>query len=160
MMLRRCPTPLNLSAAAADHMGMPRFVSLIVGLIAVAAPIAAISMAGAAPPSPEDRYIATRDAAIVKFSRLYDAGELDDAAKKAEEAAFADLKAQMTAILGDPRRKGFGAARLNIETFYKGDEGFGTLDGLRFDSEVGESGEKAGQSGADGKYVEPRPTSL
>jgi hypothetical protein len=30
------------------------------------------------------------------------------------------------------------------------------LDGLRFDSELGESGEKAGANGADGNYVEPR----
>jgi hypothetical protein len=82
-------------------------------------------MASAAPPapSPEDRYVAARDAAIAKFSPIYDAGKFDDAAKKAEEAAFADLKAQMTAILGEPGRKGFGPAKLNIETFYKGDEG-------------------------------------
>jgi len=105
--------------------------------------------------SPEARYIATRDAAIAKFSPLYDAGALDEAATKAEAAAFADLHGQLSAILHEPARKGFGAARLNIETFYKGDEGFGTLDGLRFDSELGNNGEKAGR-GADDKYVEPR----
>ena len=38
----------------------------------------------------------------------------------------------------------------------EGDEGFGALDGLRFDAELGTSGEKAGGNGADGKYVEPR----
>jgi hypothetical protein len=137
---------------------MHKFLSGIFGLIVAAGPIAVLSIASAAPlaPSPEDRYLATRDAAIAKFSPVYDAGKFDDAAKKAEEAAFADLKAQMTAILGEPGRKGFGPARLNIETFYKGDEGFGTLDGLHFDSELGENGEKAGQNGADGKYVEPR----
>jgi hypothetical protein len=112
--------------------------------------------AGAAPPSPEDKYIATRDAAIKKLSPLYDAGALDDAATKAEVAAFADLQTQMTAILKEPARKGFGPAKLNIETFYKGDEGFGTLDGLRFDAELGKTGEKAGVDGADGKYVEPK----
>ena len=116
----------------------------------------ALGQAGAAQPSPEDRYIATRDAAIAKLSPLYDAGALDDAATKAEAAAFADLLAQMNAILGEPARKGFGPAKLNIETFYKGDEGFGTLDGLRFDAEFGRNGEKAGGNGADGKYVEPR----
>jgi len=137
---------------------MHKFLTIIFGLIAAAGPLAALSMASAAPlaPSLEERYIATRDAAIGKFSPVYDAGKFDDAAKKAEEAAFADLKAQMIAILGEPGRKGFGPARLNIETFYKGDEGFGTLDGLRFDSELGENGEKAGSNGADGKYVEPR----
>jgi hypothetical protein len=116
----------------------------------------ALAQAGAAQPSPEDRYIATRDAAIAKLSPLYDAGAPDDAATKAEAAAFADLLTQMNAILKEPARKGFGPAKLNIETFYKGDEGFGTLDGLRFDAELGKSGEKAGGNGADGKYVEPR----
>jgi hypothetical protein len=116
----------------------------------------ALAEAGAAPLSPEDRYIATRDAAIGKLSPLYDAGALDDAATRAEAAAFADLLAQMNAILGEPARKGFGPARLNIDSFYKGDEGFGTLDGLRFDAEFGRNGEKAGANGADGKYVEPK----
>jgi hypothetical protein len=115
-----------------------------------------LAQAGAAQPSPEDRYIATRDAAIGKLSPLYDAGALDDAATKAEAAAFADLLAQMNAILAEPARKGFGPAKLNIETFYKGDEGFGTLDGLRFDAEFGRNGEKAGANAADGKYVEPK----
>jgi hypothetical protein len=115
----------------------------------------ALAEAGAAPLSPEDRYIATRDAAIGKLSPLYDAGALDDATTRAEAAAFADLLAQMNAILGEPARKGFGPARLNIDTFYKGDEGFGTLDGLRFDAEFGRNGEKAGANG-DGKYVEPK----
>jgi hypothetical protein len=136
---------------------MHRYLTVVFGLIAAAGAIATLSSAGAAPlaPSPEDRYVATRDAAIAKFSPIYDAGKSDDATTKAEDAVFADLKAQMAAILVEPGRKGFGPARLNIETFYKGDEGFGTLDGLRFDSELGENGEKAGQNGADGKYVEP-----
>lgn len=116
----------------------------------------ALAEAGAAQPSPEDRYIATRDAAIQKLSPLYDAGALNDAATTAEAAAFADLLAQMNAILKEPARKGFGPAKLNIDTFYKGDEGFGTLDGLRFDAEFGRNGEQAGANGADGKYVEPK----
>jgi hypothetical protein len=137
---------------------MHKFLSDIFRLIAAAGPLAVLSMASAAPlaPSPEDRYVATRDAAIAKFSPIYDAGKSDDATTKAEDAIFADLKAQIAAILGEPGRKGFGPPRLNIETFYKGDEGFGTLDGLKFDSELGENGEKAGSNGADGKYVEPR----
>src|SRR3979411_104055 len=79
--------------------------------------VAMLSSAGAAPlkPSPEDRYIATRDAAIEKFSPAYDGGKFDDTAKQAEEAAFADLKAQMIAILDEPGRNGFGPAKLNIE---------------------------------------------
>lgn len=123
---------------------------------------AAVALAGvllqtgiASSASLEDRYIATRDAAIKKFSPLYDAGALDDAATKAETAAFADLQAQMEAILQETARKGYAPGKLNIETFYHGDEGFGALDGLRLDSELGKNGEKAGVNGADGKYVEP-----
>ena len=136
---------------------MHKYLTVVFGFIAAAGAIAALSSADAASlkPSPEDRYIATRNAAIAKFSPVYDAGKSDDATTKAEDAVFADLKAQMAAILGEPDRKGFGPARLNIETFYKGDEGFGTLDGLRFDSELGANGEKAGENGANGKYVEP-----
>lgn len=134
---------------------MHRYLAVLFAFIAAAGPLAVLSMATAAPLSPEDRYIATRDAAIAKFSSVYDAGKSDDATTKAEDAVFAGLKAQMAAILGEPARKGFGPAALNIETFYRGDEGFGTLDGLRFDSDLGANGEKAGQNGADGKYVEP-----
>ncbi|KRR18257.1 hypothetical protein CQ14_25415 [Bradyrhizobium lablabi] len=119
---------------------------------------ATISNVSAAPPSKsaEDRYIAARDAAIDKISAIYDAGNADDAARKAEDAASADLGAQMRAILNESAREGFGPARLHIDTFAKGDEGFGMLDGLRFDALLGKNGEKAGQDGTDGKYVEPK----
>ena len=113
------------------------------------------SSAGAASLSPEDRYVAARDAAIAKISKLYDA-KSDDAAQKAEDAMRADLLAQMKAIVGDTGRKGYGPVKLSLLSFYKGDEDFGALDGLRFDSELGDNGEKAGRNGADGKYVEPR----
>jgi len=68
---------------------------------AVACLVAMLSSAGAAPlkPSPEDRYITTRDAAIEKFSPKYDAGNFDDIAKQAEQAAFAD-RYQRSANLG------------------------------------------------------------
>jgi hypothetical protein len=67
-----------------------------------------LSNAGAASlgPSPEDRYVATRDAAIARFSSIHDAGRFDDAAKKDEETARADLQAQMSAILGELNRNG------------------------------------------------------
>jgi hypothetical protein len=114
-----------------------------------------LSNAKAAPASSEDRYIATRDAAIAKISKLYDDSKGDDAAK-AEEAVTTDLLAQMKAILAEPDRQGFGSAKLNIGSFYKGDEDFGTLDGLRFDSLLGENGQQAGSTGKDEKYVEPK----
>jgi hypothetical protein len=132
--------------------------SAILGLIVPLCLAATISNATAAPPAKEaeDRYIAARDAAIEKISAIYDAGNADDAARKAEDAASADLAAQMRALLNEAARAGFGAPKLHIDTFNRGDEGFGMLDGLRFDAVVGQNGDKAGQDGADGKYVEPR----
>jgi hypothetical protein len=111
--------------------------SVILGLIVPL--FLAATIATAAPPAKEadDRYIATRDAAIEKISAAYDAGNADDAARKAEDAASADLAAQIRAILNEPDRGGFGPAKLNIDTFSKGDEGFGTLDGLRYDARLG-----------------------
>jgi hypothetical protein len=134
---------------------MHKTLTAILTLAAAPCLAAPLSSASAAPPSAEDRYIAARDAAIEKISKLYDDNKFDDAAKD-EDATRADLLAQMSAIVAEPGRKGFGPARLNLETFYRGDEGFGTLDGLRFDSELGATGEKAGGNGADGKYVEPK----
>jgi hypothetical protein len=123
--------------------------------LAAACLIGTLSGAGAAPPSPEDRYVVARDATIEKISKLYD-DKIDDAARKTEDAMRADLLAQMKAIVGDTGRKGYGPVKLSLLSFYKGDEDFGALDGLRFESELGDNGEKAGRNGADGKYVEPR----
>jgi len=102
----------------------------------------------------EDRYIAARDAAIEKTSKLNDAGKFDDGAQKAEDTAREALQAQMMAVVGDSARKGFAPPKLNLDAFSRGDEGFGLLDGLRFDSETGKGGEKAGKGEGD-KYVEP-----
>ena len=146
-----------LDTARAGSRGRSRAATLFSAMAgSVAVLVVGFANAGAAPLSAEDKYITTRDAAIKMLSPLYDAGALDDAATRAEAAAFADLLTQMSAILKEPARKGFGPAKLNIETFYKGDEGFGTLDGLRFDAELGKGGEKAGGNGADGQYVEPK----
>jgi hypothetical protein len=126
-------------------------------LAALLGSILMLSNAGASPPGalPEDRYIAARDAAIAKTSKLHDAGKFDDAAQKAEDATRRELQAQMMAIVGDSARKGFAPPKLNLDAFSRGDEGFGMLDGLRFDAETGKGGEKAGQGEGD-KYVEPR----
>jgi hypothetical protein len=118
--------------------------------------IATVTTALAAPPAAEDRYVAARDVAIEKLSAIYDAGKFDDAAQKVEDAATSDLTAQLGAILHESAREGFSPAKLHLGSFYKGDEGFGTIDGLRFDALLGRNGQKAGANGADGKYVEPR----
>ena len=135
---------------------MYKAISPVSGLFTPVLLIATVATALAAPPAAEDRFIAARDVAIEKLSAIYDAGKFDDAAQKVDDAATADLTAQMAAILHESAREGFGPAKLHLGSFYKGDEGFGTIDGLRFDSLLGRNGQKAGANGADGKYVEPR----
>ena len=117
--------------------------------------IGTISSTGAVSPSPVDRYIAVRDAAIAKVSKLYD-DKSDNAAQKTDDTVRADLLAQMKAIVGESGRKGYGPVKLSLLSLYKGDDTFGALDGLRFESQLGETGEKAGRNGSNGKYVEPR----
>lgn len=65
-------------------------------LCAIGSLIAGLLTAGAAPAqsSLEDRYIASREAAIKTLKPLYDAGAMDDAGTKTEDAARADLEAQ------------------------------------------------------------------
>jgi len=104
----------------------------------------------------EDRYVASRDAAIKKLKPLYDAGGMDDAATKAESVARADLEAQLRAILGPLDYAGFGSGKLNLGSLYDGDEGYGSLDGLRFESKIGENGEAAGGKDKDGNYIEAK----
>ena len=134
---------------------------ILAAILTFAAPcfIGMLSSASAASSSSEDRYIAVRDAAIEKISKLYDDNKFDDAAQKAEDAVRADLLEQMSAILAEPGRKGFGPAKLNLETFYKGDEGFGTLDGLRFDSELGGNTKKPAPMAPTANMSNRRPTS-
>jgi hypothetical protein len=155
---------MNLVTGSSDNRGREPHIEMNIDMpiktpgpaaIVVACFVALLSQADAAQPSPEDSYIATRDAAIERLRPIFDADDAD-AANKADEAARADLQAQMTAILGERKYPGFGPAKLNLDTLSKGDQGFGMLDGLRFDAELGKTGEKAGQNGADGKYVEPR----
>ncbi|WP_162826810.1 hypothetical protein [Pseudolabrys taiwanensis] len=82
--------------------------------------------------TPEDAYIAARDAAIAAMKAL-PAGDDDDATRKREEAARTDLTGRLQAIIGPIAIKGLdGQARSNIETLFEGDQGFGTLDGLVF----------------------------
>ena len=81
-----------------------------------------IGHAGAAPATSvqEDRYLATRDAAITRISPLVDAGTIDDAAKKLEDAARTELLAQMETMLGERRRPGFGPAILESRYLLQG----------------------------------------
>lgn len=135
---------------------MPNIFSAVLGLPIPFCLAATVALAAPPAKTAEDRYIAARDAAIAKISAMYDAGNRDEDARKAEEAACDDLLEQMRVIVSEPDRDGFDPPKLNIESLTKGDEGFGTLDGLRFDAKLGKNGETAGKNDADGKYVEPK----
>ncbi len=66
------------------------------------------------------------------------------------------FRRRWSAILQETARNGYWPGQAQYRDLLQGDEGFGTLDGLRFDAELGKNGEKAGVNGADGKYVEPK----
>ena len=131
---------------------MQKAIAVAFRLVLPACLVGTLANANAAPPSPEDRYIAARDAAIAKISKLYNDKKADEVAK-VEEPVRADLLAKIKPIVAEPGRKGFGPAKLNLDAFSKGDMGFGLLDGVRFDALIGDNGEKAGQNGRDGQYV-------
>jgi hypothetical protein len=97
-------------------------------IVAAVFVLAAIGAAPAQQRSAEDRYIADRDRAI----RQFDSGAVDDAKTQAEAKARAGLERQMRAIVGPVAPSGFGDGELNLSTLFKGDQGFGTLDGLAF----------------------------
>jgi hypothetical protein len=128
----------------------------VIRLAAACCVLGTLAGANAAPLSPEDRYIAARDAAIAKITKLYD-DKQDEVAQKADAAVRGDLLLQLKAIVGETERKGYGPVRLSLMSLSSsGDEDYGALDGLRFEALIGENGEKAGRNGADGKYVEPK----
>ena len=96
---------------------------------------AALTPAVAQGPSAEDRYIAARDQAIARFERVKD---LTDKVQEDERRARAAVEKQMRTALGPVELPGFDAGELNVESLFRGDQGFGTLDGLRFKHNGGE----------------------
>ena len=104
-------------------------------LAAAIAAVLALSSAQAA--SPEDTYIATRDAAIAKIAAAAKAekrGPTDGygaAILALDEQARAKLEREMLTIVGSVDIKGIdGKATLNLDTLIEGDEDFGLLDGM------------------------------
>ena len=110
-----------------------------VKLFIVAAALLLSSLAGAT--TPEDLYVAGRDAAIAKLNAAMKAekrgptdsyganiGAIDDQAR-------AQLEQQMRAIVGPVGIRGLKEeGTLNLDTLIEGDEGFGVLDGLIYSS--------------------------
>ena len=87
--------------------------------------------------TPEEVYIAARDAAIVKIKAAVDAekrGPMDNYGADilaVEKQARAGLEKQMRTIVGPVAIKGMEEnGALNLDTLIEGDEGFGLLDGM------------------------------
>jgi hypothetical protein len=83
--------------------------------------------------TPEENYVAARDAFIAKFNPPGDPVAPSDATSKDEERARADLLRQMRALVGPLNVKGFsGEGSYSVGSLFKGDIEFGVLDGLVF----------------------------
>lgn len=83
--------------------------------------------------SPEETYLAARDGYIAKFNPSKEPSPVSDAMAKEEERARADLTRQLRTIIGPLTVMGYaGDGEYAIDSLFKGDIGFGTLDGLSF----------------------------
>ncbi len=92
-----------------------------------------IALGGACAATPEEDYLAARDAYIKKFTH----GAQDDAATKAHTRALADLQAKLRRIIGPVSIKGFRReGRISLEGLIEDEEGFGLLDGIVFGADT------------------------
>jgi hypothetical protein len=82
--------------------------------------------------SPEQHYLDLRDRYIAKFSK---APENDETSRQ-HDAALKELAEILRSLVGPVTIKGLPVeAKSSVDTLYKGDSGFGHLDGLAFASE-------------------------
>ncbi|AND89780.1 MULTISPECIES: hypothetical protein [Bradyrhizobium] len=82
--------------------------------------------------TPEQRYLELRDRYIAKFSK---AAENDETSRQ-HDAALNELAGVLRGLVGPVAIKGLPAeGKSNADTLFKGDSGFGHLDGLGFASE-------------------------
>ncbi|MET4295418.1 hypothetical protein ABIB06_006429 [Bradyrhizobium sp. LB8.2] len=82
--------------------------------------------------TPEQHYLDLRDRYIAKFSK---APENDETSKQ-HDAALRELTTVLRSLVGPVAIKGLPAdGKTNADTLFKGDSGFGHLDGLGFVSE-------------------------
>ncbi|MGY4370652.1 hypothetical protein ACVW1A_006717 [Bradyrhizobium sp. LB1.3] len=82
--------------------------------------------------TPEQHYLDLRDRYIAKFSK---APENDETSKQ-HDAALRELTTVLRGLVGPVAIKGLPAdGKTNADTLFKGDTGFGHLDGLGFASE-------------------------
>jgi hypothetical protein len=97
---------------------------ILLALLALAAtPSYAVTAA-----SPEDAYLAARDAYVAEFKRHEPTG---DEGAAAHDRALADLEGKLRQIIGPVAIKGLpGDGKSFIDTLLEGDEDFARLDGL------------------------------
>jgi hypothetical protein len=85
--------------------------------------------------SPEQTYLAARDAAIRKIEQSSKRKDSEDAQMKLHDAALAGLEKQIRPVVGPSEIKGFPSdGKINLSALSKGDMGYGTLDGLVYRS--------------------------
>jgi hypothetical protein len=83
--------------------------------------------------SPEQDYYAARDRAIKHMDVADKPGGYDDKLREYEDKVLADLTERMRRIVGPSKLQGVpGEAKSNVDTLYRGDQGFGRLDGLAY----------------------------
>ncbi|MGX1322766.1 putative CoA-binding protein [Bradyrhizobium sp. USDA 377] len=81
---------------------------------------------------PEQNYLDLRDRYIAKFSKAKE----NDETFKQHDAALSELARVLRGLVGPVTIKGLPAdGKSNVDTLFKGDSGFGHLDGLGFASE-------------------------
>jgi hypothetical protein len=97
--------------------------------------LAALAPLAAAAASPEETYFAARDEYVAKFTAIGDAGNLEEEVLEDHQRARDALGKMLQPIVGPVFIKGFSARpRTNLDSLFKGDEGFGLLDGLLYSS--------------------------
>ena len=85
--------------------------------------------------SPEANYFASRDRYIDTFKPRERNVDVSELALKQEEKARSDLERKIRLIVGEHKIQGFpGQGKINLETLFSGDLGFGLLDGLIYTS--------------------------
>jgi len=95
----------------------------------IAACLALLSFACEA--APLDEYYAARDAYVAKFENA----DVTGVAAKKEENARVNLAQKLRSIVGTIDVQGLPkTGEINLDSLFKGDQGFGTLDGLVFTS--------------------------
>jgi hypothetical protein len=100
-----------------------------------------VSISAAAKAAPlEDAYFASRDAYIDKFKPAENSGNVSEGVLREEKQARADLEKQLRRIIGPTSIQGIRPqGKINLETLFKDELGFGQFDGLVYSSADGKT---------------------